>query len=849
VLSPLHECVCNPGKKFSIAGVFFLVLTIVPRPAMAAGAHFGVEAAKDALAPSKEASSPASPADMAKIAAAPEAAKEADPARPDSTSVDPAAEPVGDETLLLDVRINGQPTGKIGEFVMRRGRLLVRPSELRDLGFRVSDAVLLGTHDLIALSDVHGLSWNLDEKNLILNITAGDGVLQPTMLQAPAMQAMLGHREIESGTGVTLNYDTVGTYSGGRAGGTGSVDLRAFTPRGVASSSWLGFAGTSSINSASTSAVRLDSTYSFADVNSMRRYSVGDYITSSLSWSRPIRLEGVQVNSDFSMRPDLITFPMPTIGGSAAVPSTVQVLTDGNVAATSEVGAGPFQVPQLPVVSGAGTISMTVTNALGQQVTVTQPFYASSSLLAPGLQTFALQSGVARRNWGTISNSYGKMAGAGIYRRGLTSKFTVEGTVEGTPGTLLAGAGGVQQVSHYGVVNFAAAASSGWGHSGAEIVAGAQRIGRVFSLGGSAILATHNFRDVAAMNGDGILRKQISGFASLYFRRFGSMGAAYGGLDQDAAPVQVPRLITPGQHSHIVSANYSIQIHHITFYASEFKDVSTAQGNGGLQGGIMIPFGRRSSVNVSGTSDGNAQVQAEQSAALIGEWGYNAYVSAGNTNRAFGQAQYKSRVGLVTAGADRSGDTTTLRIETQGALSLVDRGLFPSNTIYDSFAIVDTAPVSHVHVLQENRDVGRTNSAGRLLVPDLRSFDLNHLAITAIDVPPDVTLDTATREMRPQDRSGIVVKFPVKFSHAALLQLWDERGKPMPLGSTATLAATGVSVPIGYDGNAYVEDLSARNEVRIERPDGKRCTVSFEYKTVAGEIPSIGPLRCMESKP
>jgi outer membrane usher protein len=848
-LLPAHECVCNSGKKFSIAGVFFLVLTIVPRPAMAAEAHFGIEATKDALAPSKEASSPASPADTAKIAAAPEAAKEADPARSDSTSVDPAAEPVGDETLLLDVRINGQPTGKIGEFVMRRGRLLVRPSELRDLGFRVSDAVLLGTHDLIALSDVHGLSWNLDEKDLILNITAGDGVLQPTILQAPGIQAMLGHREIESGTGMTLNYDAVGTLASGTLGGTGSVDLRAFSPWGVASSGWLGYAGANS-NNATTTAVRLDSAYSFADVNSLRRYTLGDYITGGLSWTRPIHMEGAQVISDFSMRPDLVTFPLPTISGSTAVPSTVQVLTDGSMAASSEVGAGPFQVPQLPVISGAGTISMTVTNALGQQVTVTQPFYASSTLLAPGLQTFAVQSGLVRREWGTLSYDYGKVAGAAIYRRGLNPKFTIEASAEGTPGTILAGAGGVQQIGHIGVINFAAAGSSGGGQSGAQLAAGVQRIGRVFSLGGSAIMATRNYRDVAAMNGDGIPRKQITAFTSVFLRRFGSLGAGYGGIDQDAPPVQITQSAVTGQHSHVVSANYSYQLRRVaTFYASDFKDVSGGSGSGGLQLGVTIPLGKRSSVNVSGAPDGNAQLQVQQSAALVGQWGYDAYVSAGDSNHAFGQAQYKSPKGLLTAGVDQSGGVTTLRLETQGAVSLADRGLFPSNTIYDSFAIVDTSPVAHVHVLQENRDVGRTDSSGRLLVPDMRSFDLNHIAITATDVPPDVTLDTDTRQMRPQDRSGVVVKFPVKFSRGALLQLVDQTGRAMPLGSTATLAATGVSVPIGYDGNAYVEDLSARNEVRIERPDGKRCTVSFEYKTVAGEIPSIGPLRCMESKP
>jgi outer membrane usher protein len=43
-----------------------------------------------------------------------------------------------------------------------------------------------------------------------------------------------------------------------------------------------------------------------------------------------IRLAGVQIRSDFSMRPDLVTFPLPSISGAAAVHSVVDVLTNGN---------------------------------------------------------------------------------------------------------------------------------------------------------------------------------------------------------------------------------------------------------------------------------------------------------------------------------------------------------------------------------------------------------------------------------------------------------------------------------------------------------------------------------------
>ena len=761
-----------------------------------------------------------------------------------------------DQTLMLDVQINGYSIQKIGEFTFRDGALLARPAELLDLGIRVPLAlaernpanVPSGPDALINLSDLPGLTWRLDQGTQTLYITTTNDRLLPAMVQLNDRERAAGRRVIESGTGVTLNYDIVGTFAGGQNGGSGSLDLRAFSPWGVLSSDWLAYAGATSSGAGTNTAIRLDSTYSFADVNTLRRYSLGDFITSGLGWTRPIRLEGAQVRSDFSMRPDLVTFPLPSISGSAAVPSVVNLLVNGSSVISSPIDAGPFQIPQLPVISGAGTISMTVTNALGQQVTVTQPFYASAAMLAPGLQIFSAQAGLVRRNWGSVSNDYGKIAGTAIYRRGLTPLVTVEGSVEGTPGTVMAGAGGVVQVGNLGVVNFAAAASTGSGITGAQFSAGAQRIGRVFSLGASAILANRNYRDVAAMNGDGIPRKQLSAFTSLSLRRLGSAGVAYAGIDQDATPSSVQLNAAPDEHSHVLSANYSLPFHHFSIYVSEFRDLSNS-GSGGLQAGLTIPFGRRSSIDVSGTSQGTGQVQVQQPAAMIGELGYQAYISAGDTTHVFAQGQYKSPWGLFTAGVDSDAGVTTLRLESQGALSYVDRGLFPSNTIFDSFAIVDTSPMAHIHVLQENRDVGSTDSAGRLLVPDMRAFDLNHIAIVPTDIPPDSTVDDSSREVRPQDRSGVVVRFAVKITHGALLRLVDEAGAPIPLGSTATLRATGVTVPVGYDGDAYVEDLSHHNEVNVERMDGRRCTVAFDYRPIPGDIPSIGPLRCMEPRP
>ncbi len=243
------------------------------------------------------------------------------------------------------------------------------------------------------------------------------------------------------------------------------------------------------------------------------------------------------------------------------------------------------------------------------------------------------------------------------------------------------------------------------------------------------------------------------------------------------------------------------------------------------------------------------QVQAQQSAIAVGDWGYQAYAADGAAAHQFAQVQYKAPWALLSAGVDRTGIDTTLSLQSQGAVSLIDGGVFASNIINDSFALVDTNGLAGVHVLQENRVAGITDAKGHLLVPDLRGFDVNYLAIDPTDIPPDATLNVATREVRLLDKSGIVLRFSVKISNGALLRLLDMAGAPVPVGSTATLETTGVTVPVGYDGEAYVENLIAHNQLTIERAEGKPCTVSFDYQRVPGNIPSIGPLICKEISP
>jgi outer membrane usher protein len=767
----------------------------------------------------------------------------------------------------LEVVINGVSTGKVAEFIMRDGTLLARADELADLGLRVPAGAVRTSDGLVVLSSLPGLTSRLEEPTQMLFLAVPVEDFLPSVLRGAGAPS---GAPLESSTGVTLNYDLASQVYTGRASGSGLFDLRVFTPHGVAWTDALVYAGAVSTLPGQEQVIRLDSTYLYSDYAAQRRYWLGDFITGGLTWTRPVRLGGAQVTHDFAMRPDLVTFPVPSLAGSASVPSTVDLFVNGGRVLSQQVQPGPFQIPQTPVVVGSGTVQMTVTNALGQQVTTTLPFYASAHLLVPGLTTYSVEAGAIRRDWGVVSNDYGAFAGAATFRRGLSDALTIEAHAEGTEGQFMAGGGIVANAFNLAVVNIGAAGSLAADRSGGELSVGIERVSHRFSFGATGVFATSDFRDIAAMNGDPAPIRQIGVNASVYFGAWGSVGAAYAQVDRKPLTAQVgvpPASVPPGtapppstvpignnglpflppQNARLLSANYSVQLGRAFIYVTAFHDFTNTRATGATIG-VTIPLGRRSSVSAGGNwSEGSSaygQIQAQQSTVTIGDWGYQLYAADGQVNHQFAQVQYKSPWALLTAGVDHLAGTTTPRLDLQGALSFADGRLFATNQIIDSFAVIDTNGVPGVHVLYENRDVGRTDSGGRLLAPDLRAYDVNHLAIDASDIPIDAQTPFAARDIRPPTKSGVVVKFPIRRSNGALLVLVDELGKPLPVGSMATLVATGAAYTVGYDGEAFVEDLGPQNQLRVQLPDDGRCTVAFDYAPKPGEIPKLGPLTC-----
>ncbi len=105
------------------------------------------------------------------------------------------------------------------------------------------------------------------------------------------------------------------------------------------------------LRSGASQGARLETSFLIDEPDEMLRWTVGDAISSGLSWSGSVRFAGIQVARDFALRPDLVTIPLPRYFGDAAVPATVDVFVGAAKVFETDIDPGPFELQNLPVVN------------------------------------------------------------------------------------------------------------------------------------------------------------------------------------------------------------------------------------------------------------------------------------------------------------------------------------------------------------------------------------------------------------------------------------------------------------------------------------------------------------------
>jgi len=732
--------------------------------------------------------------------------------------------------LYLEVDLNGQPTQTVAHFQDDGGHLSTDGQSLSDLGLDLA-ALGVDAHQQVRLDDLPGVAWHYDAGQQTVDLRVSDNLRKAQRLN----QSRTGRATPSAvGRGLVLNYDAYASHddSGNRLAFWS--EERLFDPHGV-------FSNTGTAYSYSTSTqphyVRYDTSWSHSNPDTLNTWALGDTISGSLDWTRSVRLGGVQYKSDFALRPDLVTFPLPAYSGSAVVPSAVSLYVNGIQQYSGTVSSGPYIINQMvPGISGAGEATVVSRDALGRSVTTSVPLYVDTRLMAPGLSSYSLEVGYLRHDYSVASFDYSpRTASSASVRYGLSDALTVEGHGEVTGGVYNAGAGALYRLGQRGVVNASLASSAGM--AGQQWALGYQYITPHFSLSAQAQRTVGNYGDLAARDGSPVPSVSDRVTLTLPVASNQSLSLSYVGYK------------VPGSGaSHLVSVGHSLSLsHRLSVNLSLYQDVRVASSRGASVS-LSYALGERTSVS-SSVSLQNKQASYATSAAqapdYAGGWGWGAQASGGGgSDYQLAQVQYLGNHAQVTASAQQVDGSTLWAVDTTGALVWMDGTVATARRIGDGFALVSTDGVSGIPVIHENREIGTTDSSGHFLVPDLDAYRNNRVSIDSLGLPANVQIAATDQAVVPQSRSGVLVKFGITPYLAASIILQDAKGVLLPSGLRVRHLESGASTVVGYDGLTFVAGLAPLNHLQVDG-DHVHCQVIFPFKPPTGTtLPTLGPLQC-----
>lgn len=756
---------------------------------------------------------------------------------PDASPPSVAAEEVRE--LQLEVYINDVSTELIATFRQNStGSLLIEPVQLRNVGI-IPVETAVGADGWVDIAKLPDVSWRYDESNQSIYFSLSTEARASKVIDASGQtDAQEDEEEKERATsdlGGLVNYTIYGS-SGGKSwsdiveynGVSALLESRVFGPLGVLSSSQV--LSTSKVEQFDSN--RLDTTWSYSDEDSLTTYRAGDLITGGLTWTRPMRMGGIQIRRNFDLRPDIVTMPMPDFSGSAAVPSTVDVYVDNIRRISQEVPEGPFSITNLPVVSGAGNARLVVRDALGRETVSETPFFASADLLAPGLIDFSAELGFARNNYGISSFDYDEnFLGSATVRYGLTNKLTVESHTEGGEEFYNVGLGGVFTLGAFGLGTVSGSTSHFREDSGYQLSASveAELLGmQVFARSQRAFGDYHDMASVAATRS-----KNATALNLVNARPARSLDqislSTQLSFDEASLNFSYTQLETFDERkSRLLGLSVTRPIgENGNVFITAYKDLADKKSYG-IFAGLSWTFGGgiSTSAGFSSSADGYSvtadAVKSEQQ--TEGSYGWRLRGSRGNNDIISASASYRGSGARVAAGVDLFNGSTQGHVQLDGSVALAGGDVFFGNRIDDAFAVVD-AGAPGVEISLENRPIGQTNRRGKILLPNLRSYDANMITLDPANLPIDARIDRTKQTVIPTEGGGSVVDFKVETGgHVALVTLKSESGDVIETGSSGTIDGNDESsFVVGYDGQAYLENVSNKHRLLIHQPTKGDC--------------------------
>jgi len=736
------------------------------------------------------------------------------------------------EVLVLAVSINGvERDDTIEALQFANNDLAVSRQDLSAWNMSVSSTREVQVNGIayIRLNDLPYLKWQVDVRTQTLLIVARADAFSAHKV---ALTGDVSPAVTDSPPGGYFNYDLQADHANGRTNYSGFYAFSAFGKWGTGTHSSL-YRG-SAIGGVESN-VRLDTTWTIDMPDRRQSLWLGDAISQGGTLGRSVRFGGVRWGTNFGLTPGFSTLALPVVRGEAALPSTLDLYINNNYGSQANVPAGPFDLANVPLVTGKGEIRMAVRDVLGREQIITQPYYASQSLLKPGLRDFSVEAGRVREDYGFLSNRYGRAFAAGTERLGISPTFTREVRGEVLASQQMLAVGGTWLLGTAGTLSLQGAGSRSDAGKGWSSGFNFERQASDFSGNLTARYASRDFAQLGEIEGRTTRMTTALGVGMPFMG--GGLGASY-----------AQQTTWQDEDNRIATISYSRSIG----ARSYFSIVATRQmgdnHSTSLAFTLIHSLGLRDSVSAIRSKQDDLSFTALQLQRNIPAgpgYGYQISAEEGSARRYSALGTFNNAYSRLTAGvAGAEGMSSAYRLGAAGSVALLGGGVFPTRQIDDSFAVVKVGDYAGVSVLRDNQKVATTGRNGYAFVTGLRGFQRNRVSVDQADLPFDAEITELDINVTPAMRSGIAIDFPVRRMYSAVARMTYGDGTPLPPGTLMIITGAEQEVIVGFEGKIFISSLDKR--VNLSSFGKRACGINVELKDAPETVSDLGTLICQE---
>ncbi len=759
--------------------------------------------------------------------------------------------------LFLNISINSNPSEDLFSVKQSKdGKLYIRSGDLKTLRVKMDEHI--PDSQWVCINELKGIQFKYLENEQSLNLQVPSSMLTGYSVELSGQQTTSsGLLKMKPLNAAILNYSLYHTITNDESIFSGSAEGIFNSALGNFSSGVL-YNGSNETSYSHEKWVRLESKWQYVDPEKVRIYTLGDFISNSSDWGSSVRLAGFQWSSAYTQRGDIVTSALPQFSGSAALPSTLDLYVNQQKIYSGLVPSGPFDIKQLPFISG-NEVTLVTTDATGQQIITKKPYYFSSKILAKGINEFSVDVGVPRYNYGLYSNDYDDATFAsGAIRYGYSNSLTLSGGAEAsTDGLSNVGTGFAKNLFGVGVINADLAASQYKDENGYSALVGLEgRISKNISFNTSYRKVFDNYFDLARVSQIRYLKEnQITSEPQNYLSysaladeiiRAGINYNFYAGY---GVYVGYNQIKYSDNSYKLLSANLSGSLNkNWGFYSSAYKDYENHKDYGIYFALRYTPSTKVNSITSFSNDSGKTTYRQEVngfSDPHIGSFGWGGYVERdqdAHTNNASIYGSYRARAAYLTGRYNRIGDNDQVALSATGSLVAAAGRIFAANEIGDGYAVVTNAgPQSQI--INGGINLGTTDKSGRFLIPSLMPYRENHIYLDPSYLPLNWNVKSTDQKTVVGYRQGTLVDFGAHQVISGLVRIVDKNNTPLLPGYSVRINGQQDAV-VGYDGEVFVPNLLRQNKLEVDLLDHGSCQVNFTYNSNQYSTKKLGPYIC-----